>query len=490
MGQKHSDLPRGQQPPAGKAPSPLLPPRPGAPVDSEGVPTPSEVGRRSFFKTVLSAAVAGSQISTIPAIATGAGQGVISNARDMIDTLNKLLYCEHKLWRLVNSDIKWLSSAAKLGLGLKFEGDTLDVNASKVRPTIQELCRVMEEQMNKLLQVREATLAELHARGEHFLQLKAAIEKDCKIDFGQMSAVLSDKNARVSANAVKHLASQESREITDAVREDLLCEAREVAKWSEPANQQLEVSPPIGDDVLDRIAFSFSPEMYTYSSMPASRFSLTVEDPRFAPFLYDIFTRRVDEELDQGNLPLDLQAVLSAARIEHLFSSQCNRGDAYLEIIESYHDALPERKNGERDEFELYRDPRAEMGRMLTANQLQFLDFKSLREQPSRAFIRYISDENGRNWVGPLACRRGRTLVHDLLAQVVVELTAEKRLFFLGHPVGNLAHFKAIARDYRDSSQFAKTFLDVVARLLLKGCNISDYFQMMRREYPSFGISD
>jgi hypothetical protein len=216
--------------------------------------------------------------------------------------------------------------------------------------------------------------------------------------------------------------------------------------------------------------------------MPASRFSLPVEHPQLTPFLYDHFVKRVHEELDQGCLPFNLQTALTEARLEQLMGSECNRGDAYLEIIEKHHGMLPERRNGERDELELYRDPRAEMGRMLTADRLQFLDFERLKEQISYGFYRYRSDENGRSWVGPLACRRGHILVHDLLAQVVIELTAERKLFFLNHHVRNLAHFKSIATKYRDSPQFAKTFLDVTARLLLKGINISDYFQMMKRQ--------
>ncbi len=230
---------------------------------------------------------------------------------------------------------------------------------------------------------------------------------------------------------------------------------------------------------IQSIGDSFSPEMYAYSHLPHSNFSLHSEFPQFELELSRIFITEVNKLLDAKKLPAMLVPQILSAQVEHLLSSIPKHANAYLEIFRDY-----ERAQGAATEpkVELIAKPREAVAHMVCSPLFPYMHFEKLNEKPSFLGLRFISSPLNALWGGPFPRDKARELLHDMTALSVRELADEGRLFFLNHPVRGLEHFKQLARDYCYQPAFATTFLDVYARLLTKKINPGACVMMMMKE--------
>jgi hypothetical protein len=141
------------------------------------------------------------------------GQGLnIPNADAMVGLLNKLLELDYGIGSSLDPTdgegiFNWLVSLIEDNILLEKNIPVVNFAPARGVVTIKEN---FDRSVNDaLLKLREELLSQLHAYGPDFELLKAAIKANNTIDFGDISAVLSDRNAALLPQQVARLAQQD-----------------------------------------------------------------------------------------------------------------------------------------------------------------------------------------------------------------------------------------------------------------------------------------
>ena len=372
------------------------------------------------------------------------------------------------------------------------------IGEGKARQAVAKLMRCEQNFLGEAFSIRSTALSYLHDNYQLLHQfVEYLFEENHSIELGRLSAALAHENAHASPDTVRRIISSENHEISYLFNETLT-EMGDAAvkttnlyqtraginihrqmdgsfkltadkKWDELATKRIE------EHTLPEIAPRYSPELYRFSFLPPSRFSLQVEHPGFQRELDVLFTSRIEEIMSQEKIPLSVRAQFAECHIDTVVSSVSTKATKYLSLLEEIHYSTTPDTLLESPLSKWIHNPRTTLAKEVITPYAPFMGkikFDSLKGTPSFLGIQFKSHTISSYWSGPLEAEKSSRIFHDILGESITELLDEQKLFFCNLPVLNLDHFKQCAKMNVSSSHFAEMFLPVIDRLMVKKINI------------------
>jgi hypothetical protein len=469
----------------------------------------SSLPRRDFLRQLSALLSSGSKVSRLAAVieqtSAPAADTAIERFREIKDVIEQYISSDIAIRKRIDPFKLFHLARQVIAKEFVIDEDIVTIGRGRAERVVAELLRDEQVFLSDALDIRSTSLAYLHANRATLVDfVENLFGKSELIDLGHLSAALAHENINVDSETIRRIVSSENNEIRYLFNESLvgvsnaainttnLYETPNGVKIYRQMDQSFKLSADKKRDEayrkanknklahisLPENAHMYSPEMYRYSALPPSRFSLQVEHPRFQNELYKVFNSRMEELFAREQIPLAIRNLFAKCQIDSILSPASEKAKSYLALLEYLHDDIPAEYLIGRPLMKWILNPRATLAaEVITpyAALMGKINFDSLKETSSFFGIEFKNHTLTSFWLGPFKQQKESKIFHDLLGESVSELIRENKLFFCNLPIANLAQFKNYSTVDRFSSHFAEMFLPVFDRMLLKKVNINAF---------------